>query len=511
MNITLDPNIQIDPNIQRMIQESEKAEQAKKAVKKAPTEKITLDPGIAKLIGEGEKAREASKGKLTLEHRLITTGLSPLSSASISSNTASDTASGSDITPDTEGEDDYSPEEDALCLDLDTPKSPVKRTEEAEDDDYSPEEDALCLDFGSTPTPVKGKASIISSRLTKEQHIAEILKELEKLEPAVMQKFISKFDIDDRNSSTLKALNKLHADSEISMKPAGEGMNQASIVMVNGKPTYILKKVALDKSYLNNNWSAVQTAFNAAGVVNSSVESQVTTLFVENPTYLLPQVDSHFANAQREKLVYILGKGFGVPRIQTLQTKEGTYSLHEFAHNEGSVDMYDLTKVKFNVQSVQDIGVLDILVQNQDRINKENILVSTKKIKGESVLIPIDHSLSYQNKHFRSRIFQEQPLDPCWTKWEVADRPLSDLTKAKIMDLNAEELLTNAKKSGLVISKWVSESFTKNVAFLQKQVKANTEITLNEVWNNFFDEDSSPLSETLAPASKGLKSASFQG
>jgi len=141
--------------------------------------------------------------------------------------------------------------------------------------------------------------------------------------------------------------------------------------------------------------------------------------------------------------VFLLHKNF-VPKTEIVIGKEkGAASqgkigtIQKFIENDGPADDYG--EAKFSVESVHQLGILDIRVCNLDR-HFGNILV--KKTLGESEyqLIPIDHGYSFPD--FRKL------KDVCfeWINWKAAQKPFSESTRKYIASLDAIEDATTVKK-----------------------------------------------------------------
>eukprot|EP00466_Bigelowiella_natans_P015176 jgi/Bigna1/66969/fgenesh1_pg.2_\ len=131
------------------------------------------------------------------------------------------------------------------------------------------------------------------------------------------------------------------------------------------------------------------------------------------------------------KTEIVIGKEKGAAS----QGKIGT--IQKFIENDGPADDYG--EAKFSVESVHQLGILDIRVCNLDR-HFGNILV--KKTLGESEyqLIPIDHGYSFPD--FRKL------KDVCfeWINWKAAQKPFSESTRKYIASLDAIEDATTVKK-----------------------------------------------------------------
>lgn len=310
-------------------------------------------------------------------------------------------------------------------------------------------------------------------------------------------RYVSKFDYSNSAVSVLDLLKSKYPGQRIELVKTAEGVTDTKIVKVNGVSRHILKRVSLPEKLLKGHWKNVKTSLNHAG--GNSLRERVRKVFLEKPGQVLVQEYSHANNAQREKLAYAVGSNLGVPKTETMRTREGVYSLHDFSKNEGSARTYDIAlpenQAILNLQDLQDIGILDILIENQDR-NPGNILVVEKDTtplwacclpcfsSTRLDLVPIDHALSFQKESFQPYIGVEVK-PPCWTKWSKADEPLTDETKRKIASLKASDLIQQAKNQGIRVDDKIKTSLSRNVEFLKAQIRQNPDITLNQLYKDF--------------------------
>jgi len=316
---------------------------------------------------------------------------------------------------------------------------------------------------------------------------AQVIEEIRLLEQAKMHLYIRKFDIDGMGESILNVLRAKYPNCDMQLRNIVEGKTDTKRVLVDGIATHILKRVSLPHTiFLPPTWESLKIRLMFSSV--SKISSQVRNVFFENPGVILQQVYPHFNNAMREKLAYVVGENLGVPFTEVLKANEGTFSLHSFVPNKGSARTLDLLKpsnqMKVNLQSLQNMGILDILLENQDR-NPGNILVNINS-KGEYIFTPIDHALTYQHKSFKIAVSLANLKLPCWTKWSKADEALTDETILLIQKFSSEELLTKIEKNGLVVDDKVRNSIIENVLFLQKTVHLDPAITLNKIYELFI-------------------------
>lgn len=96
---------------------------------------------------------------------------------------------------------------------------------------------------------------------------------------------------------------------------------------------------------------------------------------------------------------------------------------------------------KIDPSEIQKIGILDLLIQNYDRINLNNILY-TKTAQGDK-LIPIDHNLAFPEtiKGFL--------VPPVWLEHPSAFHPLNPKVVQFVKKMNIEKLKTQLAEIGM--------------------------------------------------------------
>ncbi|PCI94639.1 hypothetical protein COB11_03620 [Candidatus Aerophobetes bacterium] len=264
-----------------------------------------------------------------------------------------------------------------------------------------------------------------------------------------------------------------------------EGVTDTKIVKVDGIRKHVLKKVSLPEGITKHHWGDVSVRLK---MEQGGLQEKVTKLFFECPGSLMPQNFPYVNYAQREKVAFIFGEKLGVLETEVIKAEEGVFSLHKFIENSGSARLFDLAsdvnQKKLNLQQLQNIGILDILIENQDR-NPGNILVVSRPDQLD--LVPIDHALSYQQKNFQLTLAFGEIKKPCWTQWKRADDKLTDETKEFIKKLDKKTLLAKAEEKGIIIDDKIEKSLKFNVDLLQRSIETREDITLNQLYNKFLN------------------------
>jgi len=313
----------------------------------------------------------------------------------------------------------------------------------------------------------------------------KVKREVELLEMTEAHRFIARFDLSAPEQSIKEAFRAKYPGKNIQFVDIAEGVTDTKIVKVNGVAQHILKKVSLPDGFFKDHWNAVEARLKPVG---GDVREQVSRLFLDDPGQILVQDYSHLNNAQREKLAYVFGADLGVPRTEVLKARNGIFSLHDFVENRGSARKFDLASDEnqafINVQDLQNIGILDILLENQDR-NPGNILVVPSFGSTQLNLVPIDHALSFQKKDFHKNLCLAESKPPCWIVYEKSNEPLTDQTKKSIASLDAGVMLQDAVDQGLVVDQKVNEALHRNIIFLQSAIRDKPHITLNELYRAF--------------------------
>ncbi|MCB1074807.1 MAG: hypothetical protein KDK59_04655 [Simkania sp.] len=342
--------------------------------------------------------------------------------------------------------------------------------------------------------------SVIIPEDTLEPTSEEVKAEVLNLELRTANQFI--FQFDHEAGSSKEFFKARYPDQKVTYTTIQEGASNATVVKIDGTAKYVLKKTTLPPQVFDeiSHWKGVSQILKYAK--GASLSEKVKDLFFKNPGQVLPQTFPHVNYGQREKLASIVGSQLKivVPESSTLYTPEGLYTIHTYIPNAGSALAFDVAKVenqaKVSLQSLQDIGILDILLENQDR-NPGNILVIPRIVipeggRGPSRevldLIPVDHALTLQHSNFWASMAFSHHQDPCWRTWSKANAPLTSTTIEKIKMLDANVLLKSLEEGGLIVDDKIASSITKNIAILQKGVQINPEMTLNELYTFYKDE-----------------------
>ena len=161
--------------------------------------------------------------------------------------------------------------------------------------------------------------------------------------------------------------------------------------------------------------------------------------------YFQKQIAPYYTGANREKMAELVGKGLNiyVPEVEIIKSKgDNVYTSHKFVENQGSlktfIDQEDITKL--DIQSMQNIYILDALLKNVDR-HLDNIIITT-----DNKAIPIDHSLSFQGsrKSYDSSLFTTILNDSLRHLKDHFNLPLTRESKEKIIKFNVNEVIAKA-------------------------------------------------------------------
>jgi len=359
-------------------------------------------------------------------------------------------------------------------------RSPASTTSSLSPSDASTEygELALFTDFSEEDTPSYEEVRDEVTRLEKS--------------PENLSRFVAKYDSGSPEQSIEEALKAKHPRGELNFASTGAGTTETSFAKVNGQSRYIAKRVSLPMGVFGSRWGDVREQLEYTE--GEGVVGKVEGLFMQHPNRILTHDYPHLNFAQREKLAYVIGKNLGVPKTEVVLTKDGAYSLHDFVKNEGDVIRYPRFKSRevqnrIDLDSLQNIVVLDILTENQDR-NGGNILVASPKRHWWSCLspstpsiklIPIDHALTFQK-----RTFGFDSVVACWKGWEKAALPLTDRTKRMIRGLDGNRMLAEARLAGLEIDPKVGGALPRNIQFLKDEIRRNPRISSRELHNRFL-------------------------
>lgn len=188
---------------------------------------------------------------------------------------------------------------------------------------------------------------------------------------------------------------------------------------------------------------------------------------------------------------------------QNLLKKVG--SLQEFAHAECTMDDLSFSKVK--VEEVHKIAVLDIRIMNADR-NTANLLCRRNPEDPDFFeLIPIDHGYCLRS------VADVCWFDWCWLDWPQLKQPVSEKTKAYILNLDIEADARMLKER-LSIPERALDYFRASSKLLQEGIKSG--MTLYDVAilccrNDNAGERQSKLETLIAMADEIAKSALDNG
>ncbi len=188
-----------------------------------------------------------------------------------------------------------------------------------------------------------------------------------------------------------------------------QGISETALLMVNGKKEYVVKKLALPEQLMGRKSVKEDlAAIFVEGLKNygDMVEKLDEFLSEKITVYFDKQIAPYYTGANREKMAELVGKGLeiDVPEVEIIKAKgDKVYTSHKFIENQGSLGnlLPTYNAGAIDVQSMQDIYILDALLKNVDR-HLNNILISE-----DNKAIPIDHSLSLQGsrKSLNSSIY----------------------------------------------------------------------------------------------------------
>lgn len=313
----------------------------------------------------------------------------------------------------------------------------------------------------------------------------DVQAELAKVEKAEMGRYIARFDLGDASVTVEEFLQSKYPGSKITFREAEEGVTGTRIVKVDGVATHMLKRVRLPQNIFGDHWRDLLSHLRYTR--KTELLDQVRTVFLENPGQILTQDYPHFNYAHREKLAFVVGSDLGVPKTETLLAIEGMYSLHTYVPSAGSARTFDIAKEehqkRIHVQSLQNMGILDMVLESQDR-GPGNILVVPQE-PNELFLVPVDHSLTLQHEEFKKLLRMGGIKPPCWLHWEKANLPLTEESKQRIARLDPEEIIAKAKEQGLIADSKVETSIRENIRCLQKIVSSHPECSLKDLFKAY--------------------------
>lgn len=335
------------------------------------------------------------------------------------------------------------------------------------------------LNWQPKPLELPAQSDLHVSRITKEA----IQQELVHLSKKEASNYITQFDYSFPNQSIHEILQSKYQDHHIDLVNTERGFSSSKIVRINGVSKGILKKVLPPETLFTFHWDEVVSHLDLTQ--GDTLAEKVQILFITYPNQISYSSYPFCNFAQREKLAYVIGEDLGVPYTEVIEASDGIFSLQAFVLNQ----VMDLDSKEglslVNLQDLQDIGILDILTENQDR-NADNILMTPCP---QFKLVPIDHAMTFQQPlRLCSRSnFSEGFRAPCWLNWEASNQALTELTKNKINRLNAIATLKRAKSLGLVVDQKVRDSLIANVSFLKKAIKSKANINLRSLYRDYSD------------------------
>jgi hypothetical protein len=307
-----------------------------------------------------------------------------------------------------------------------------------------------------------------------------------------IQKAMTELELETRTQYVLESgsvhretfFKSQHPGASIVYTATQGGVTETKRVEVDGKPSYILKKVSLSEA-------AIRLVSGVLGKAQrSTLKEKLKEVLIDKPMGDLIFRMPYICAAQREYFASIVGGNLGVPETVLLHDEEGIYSLHQFQENTGSRAMFGPLEENIYVQSLQNIVILDLIMENQDR-NPGNILV----VKGEDnkkILIPIDHALTFQTATLNASIMNWLSRPPCWANWsKIMEVALTEQTKQQVMQLSSEALLKKAKEK-IVIEPDVEHQFTANIEKLKSLIKSADSLqALYDKWIGSFERPAS--------------------
>ena len=297
------------------------------------------------------------------------------------------------------------------------------------------------------------------------------------------------------NEPIIQFFYKNYPGQEVAFGDVAEGVTDTKIVTIQGTPCYVLKKVSLPETFFSREiLQNVTSFFNKSE--KKELKEKAKELFIEHPSIWLNTKFPYVVAAQREKLAYIIGKELGVPKTILLSDDQGIYSLHSYIPKTTSARKFklDQQQEKIDLQSLQNIAILDLLIDNQDR-NAGNILVLEKD--NSLVLIPVDHALTLQQaENYKQLVAMRLEgaavgiTYPCWYDFKKINAPLTEKTKKFIDDFDPNTALSLAKKT-LVLEEKTERVIIANSSQLKEIICSPHILTLKDLVVTFFDVKSS--------------------
>lgn len=335
---------------------------------------------------------------------------------------------------------------------------------------------------------------------------------LAKMENEDMHRYIKRFTFDYPKCSLEEALSLIFSDESVTTREMSVGKFGAKFVMTQPKEKEgetpeepvcksVLKKSTVPPQLFEKHFGLVERHLCQTRKVN--FREQVEDVFVKKPMGLLNQTQPFYSAIHREKLADVVSTHVkaGVPLVSTLRCKDGHYSLHEHVKGQTSFGSIAST-TPLNVQSLQRVGLLDIILGNPDR-NGGNLLVLDAESDEEGrVVVPIDHAQVLQ-RDILETIGNEEVNFPCWLKRAEANEPLTTGTRAIIAGLDVREITKDASKAGLVMSDGDRMLLAKNIKYLQDTVLEKPTITLKELGAQFFGKEDTEVVSVKKTDDKG--------
>ena len=351
-----------------------------------------------------------------------------------------------------------------------------------------------------------------------QQLVAFIQKEIFKLEKENIQLFTPEFDYNLKDLDLSSAINQVMGErfpgAEITIDSIGQGNFGAKLVSVttiNDETSethitrYVIKPATIPKDLFQKRSDEVIRNLEKSGGLTvyerlkrgikiSRQRDEITpeaikALFIDNPDRLFNQKFPHVSAVQREILAYAVSDFFDgdVPAVQSLFCSEGGFSLHHFVDSATDLTVHQSSSdvgSGYDVDSVQRMGVMDILLGNTDR-NPGNLMV-LKTSSGRSKLIPIDHAQVLQRD--KDKISPENIVEPVWMAFKESREPLSKKIKEQIMDFHEESLAKSAHAKGITLHLRSEElaMMKTNLQLVKDAITDHPDISLRELGELYY-------------------------
>lgn len=232
------------------------------------------------------------------------------------------------------------------------------------------------------------------------------------------------------------------------------GISDTRLVEVDGKKSFIVKKVGLSKQIMST--PGVQESIQEIivdGLSNYGEMLEKVDEFIKIGInkYFQKQVTPYYTGATNEKIAEIIGRGLKVyvPAVEIVKARgDKVYSSHKYAPHKASLsrlhnDLWIQGKLAnlngLDEQSVQDLYILDTLIKNLDR-HAGNVLVTEDR-----KVISIDHALSLQGSKskYDPTPFAIEKNASITMLPSHACRPLTEASKKKVRDFDLELVIAS--------------------------------------------------------------------